>query len=65
MADTSQSAGVYTASADFIANAHVDAAAYADMYARSVADPDAFWAAEGHRIDWIHPFTKVKNTDFT
>ncbi|NUB45129.1 acetate--CoA ligase [Fertoebacter nigrum] len=56
---------VYTASKDFIAAAHVDAAAYDRMYAASVADPEAFWAEQGKRIDWITPYTLVKNTDFT
>jgi len=54
----------YPASAEFIANAHVDAEKYSEMYAASVADPDAFWAEHGKRIDWIKPFTKVKNTSF-
>jgi len=44
--------------------AFIDAAKYHEMYARSVADPDGFWADEGKRIDWIKPFTKVKNTSF-
>lgn len=34
------------------------------MYAASVTDPDAFWLEHGQRIDWITPFTKVKNTTF-
>ena len=54
----------YPASAEFIANAHIDADTYASMYAASVADPDAFWGEHGKRIDWIKPYTKVKNTSF-
>ena len=46
------------------ANAHVDAAKYQAMYQRSIDDPDGFWAEHGKRIDWIKPFTKVKNTSF-
>ena len=34
------------------------------MYAASVADPDAFWGEQGTRLDWIKPFTRVKNTSF-
>jgi acetyl-CoA synthetase len=45
-------------------SAHVDAGKYADMYAQSVNDPDAFWGEHGKRVDWIKPFTKVKNTSF-
>jgi acetyl-CoA synthetase len=35
------------------------------MTARAAADPDAFWAAESKRVDWIKPPTKIKNTSFT
>jgi acetyl-CoA synthetase len=38
---------------------------YARMYAESIADPDGFWRREGQRLDWIEPFSRVKNTDFT
>ena len=55
---------VYTATADFVAHAHVTPQGYATRYAASMADPDAFWGAEGRRIDWIKPFTRVKNTSF-
>ncbi len=55
---------VYTASPEFIANAHVNAEGYAAMYAASVNDPDAFWAGEGQRIDWIKTPTKIKNSSF-
>ena len=34
------------------------------MYAASVEDPEAFWGEQGKRIDWIKPYTKVKNTSF-
>jgi acetyl-CoA synthetase len=46
------------------ANAHVNAAKYDEMYAASVNDPDGFWAEHGKRIDWIKPFTQVKNVSF-
>ncbi|MDO8313463.1 MAG: AMP-binding protein, partial [Sideroxyarcus sp.] len=46
-------------------NAHADPAKYNAMYAESITDPDEFWGREGKRIDWIKPYTKVKNTDFT
>lgn len=53
----------YAPSAEISANAHADAAKYEEMYAASVADPEAFWAEHGKRVDWIKPFTKVKNTN--
>jgi acetyl-CoA synthetase len=64
MTDQSPAAGVHHASAEFIANAHVDAQAYARLYEASVSDPDAFWAETAQRIDWIAPFTKVRNSSF-
>ncbi|MFZ2235315.1 MAG: acetate--CoA ligase, partial [Dokdonella sp.] len=65
MANQGQAEGVYNASPDFVANAHVNAAQYAEMYAYSVSDPDNYWREQGKRIDWIEPYTLVKNTDFT
>jgi hypothetical protein len=32
--------------------------------ARKVPDPEAFWGEHGKRLDWIKPYTKVKNTSF-
>ena len=34
------------------------------MYRQSIDDPNGFWAEQAKRIDWIKPFTKVKNTSF-
>jgi acetyl-CoA synthetase len=46
------------------ATARVNATSYAAEYARSLAEPDAFWGEKAHRLSWIKPFTKVKNTSF-
>ncbi|MGY3437462.1 MULTISPECIES: acetate--CoA ligase [unclassified Marinovum] len=43
---------------------HVDAAKYEEMYAASIADPEAFWGEHGKRIDWIKPYTQVKDVSF-
>ena len=42
----------------------VDETAYRAMYQASLRDPDKFWGEQAERIDWIRPFTKVKNTSF-
>ena len=55
---------LYPPSAEFAANAKIDAAKYEEMYAASIADPDAFWAEHGKRVDWMTPFTKVKNVSY-
>ena len=51
-------------STELAAMAHADQAKYETMYAASVSDPDTFWGEHGKRIDWMTPFTKVKNTTF-
>ncbi|MEO1539522.1 MAG: acetate--CoA ligase [Pseudomonadota bacterium] len=55
---------IYPPSPDFAASAHATADTYAQMYAASVKDPEAFWAEEAKRLDWITPPTKIKNTSF-
>ncbi|MCB5411952.1 acetyl-coenzyme A synthetase N-terminal domain-containing protein, partial [Pseudogemmobacter faecipullorum] len=55
---------LYPPSAAFVAGSHLDAAGYASRYAHSVEAPEAFWGEEGLRLDWIRPYTKVKNTSF-
>lgn len=44
--------------------AHVDNEAYLAMYEESIRDPEGFWARHGLRIDWITPYSKVKNTTY-
>ena len=55
---------IYDVSSDWKKRAFIDQAKYREMYAASVADPDKFWAEQAMRVDWIKPFTKVKNTSF-
>ncbi len=55
---------IHPPSPEFVKNAHVDARKYEEWYARSVSDPDGFWGEQAKRLDWIKPFTKVKNTSF-
>ena len=56
--------GMYWPDKDMSANAHADRAKYDAMYKESIEDPEGFWGREGKRIDWIKPYTKVKNTSF-
>ena len=37
-------------------------AAYLEMYEASLKDPEGFWAEHGRRIDWMTPYTKIKDT---
>ena len=51
--------------AEFAQSAWIDNEKYQRMYEESVKNPDQFWGEQGKRIDWITPYTKVKNIDFT
>jgi acetyl-CoA synthetase len=55
---------VFPVPAAFAARARLDAAGYQRMYEASVADPVAFWAEHGKRLDWMKPYSKVKETSF-
>ncbi|MGJ0192137.1 acetate--CoA ligase [Pantoea sp. RRHST58] len=50
--------------ADIAANALITAEQYQTMYQHSVSDPDAFWGEQGKILDWIKPYSKVKNSSF-
>ncbi|WP_238370319.1 acetate--CoA ligase [Heliomarina baculiformis] len=69
MSDTIQAeqtkSTTYPPSDEIVAKAHVDADKYDAMYKASVEDPDAFWREQAQRIDWIKPFSTVKDIDFT
>jgi acetyl-CoA synthetase len=55
---------VYDVPAEWRKRAYLDEAKYKEWYARSVKDPDGFWAEQAKRIDWIKPFSKIKNTSY-
>ena len=58
-------APVFPVPAAFAADAHINEDRYFRDYEASVADPEAFWAKEGRRIDWIKPYSKIRDVDFT
>jgi len=55
---------VYPVSTDVKARALIDESGYKEMYAHSVTDNEDFWAEQAKRIDWIKPFSKVKDVSF-
>ncbi|MBW8726152.1 MAG: acetate--CoA ligase [Inquilinus limosus] len=61
----SSDTSLFPVSDDWAKRAWVDEPRYRAMYERSVQDPEGFWAEHGQRVDWIKPFTKVKNTSYT
>ena len=55
---------VFAVPDEVAASAHVTAADYERMYADSVRDPEGFWRAHGTRIDWIKPYSVIKDVSF-
>ncbi len=44
--------------------AHVDTQRYEAMYRASVADPEAFWSEHGRAVDWLRPYTQVRDVSY-
>jgi len=55
---------IFDVPADISANALVDDAKYQQMYAASIDNPEQFWGDHGKRLDWMRPYSKVKNTHY-
>ncbi len=55
---------VFPVPEEWAKRAWVDEAKYMKMYAQSINDPEGFWGEEGKRIDWIKPYTKVKDVSY-
>ncbi len=55
---------IYDVPADWAKRAWVDQSKYQQMYARSVSDPNGFWAEQAKRIGWMKPPTKIENASF-
>ncbi len=60
-----QQSSTYPVPTAWAKKAWVDQAGYEELYKRSIADPEGFWAEQAKRIDWIKPWTRVKNTTFS
>jgi acetyl-CoA synthetase len=56
---------LYPVPADVAERAIVDNDGYLKMYQASVDDPAAFWGEHGKRIDWIKPYSQIKDVDFS
>ena len=56
---------VFPVPAETAKRALIDDKKYQEMYARSLSDNEGFWGDMGKRIDWIQPYTKVKDVDYT
>src|SRR5476649_2717073 len=57
-------ASLYPVRPEVAASTLTDEATYKAMYQQSVVNPDGFWREQAKRLDWIKPFTTVKQTSF-
>ncbi len=48
----------------FAKSALIDRASYLESYHRSIEDPEGFWREHGRRIDWIRPYTKIRDVSY-
>ncbi|MCO8102702.1 MULTISPECIES: acetate--CoA ligase [Acinetobacter] len=55
---------IYPVPEEFKKTARTNEAEYFERYQQSIEQPDEFWAEQAKRLDWIKPFTQVKNTNF-
>lgn len=58
------SSAVYPVSSEVAVRTLTDEATYKKMYQQSVINPNGFWREQANRLDWIQPFTRVKETTF-
>jgi len=61
MTDTSKT---YPVPEAFAKQANLTPEKYREMYAASIADPVAFWGEQGKRLDWMTPYTQVKDVSW-
>lgn len=54
----------YPISTQVAANAWIDKLSYETLYQQSVVDNEGFWAEQAQRVDWIKPFSTVKDVSF-
>lgn len=55
---------VYPVPEIFAKTANLDPETYRDMYKKSIADPEKFWGEQGKRLDWITPYTQIKDVSW-
>ena len=55
---------LYKPALDIVKNSHANEKIYEKMYSESINSPEEFWKEHGQRIDWIKPYTKVKDVSY-
>lgn len=58
------SSKIYPVPEAFAKAANLTPEAYKAMYEASLADPEAFWGEQGLRLDWMKPYTLVRDVSW-
>ncbi len=58
------SSKIYEVPAAFAAKSRIRRDDYVRMYEESVRDPEGFWSRMGQRLNWIRPYTRIKDVSF-
>ena len=56
---------IYRTKKDWVNKALVNKSQYEKKYKSSIKDNDGFWKKEGKRINWIKPYTKIKDVKYS
>ena len=56
---------IYKVNDAWVKNAKVNKEQYEKMYEESVSDNENFWSEHGKRIDWVKPYTKIKEVVYS
>ena len=56
---------IFKVQSDWAKKAYIDKKGYEKKYNQSINDNETFWAEEGKRIDWIKPYTKIKEVTYS
>ena len=55
---------VFPVPPEWAARAHMDAAGYEAAWKDVERDPEGYWRGVAQRLDWIKPFTEVKDVSY-
>ncbi|HIF9201789.1 TPA: acetate--CoA ligase [Photobacterium damselae] len=57
-------AHIFPVNAQLANQAHINDEQYRELYQQSIINPEGFWREQGKILDWITPYSKVKNTSY-
>ena len=56
---------IYNPPSNFVKNSVLQEDQYLEMQNRSKLDPEGFWGDQGKRLDWIKPYSRVRDVNYS